>query len=116
MVEANLEKADLTGAIVADAKAKEAGFHGAILEDVIFTGSNLDKADFSYAILLGADLSGLVKFEEATFYKAQWNDDTQLPPGLSTDGMQYVPEPGGTLSLAAGVSLLAIIGRSRSRS
>jgi uncharacterized protein YjbI with pentapeptide repeats len=113
---ADFEAADLTGAFIVDAKLKEANFQEAVLIGATLIGSDVERADFTGAILLSADVSGLATIEAEDFRGAEWNDDTQLHPDMNTSIMVYVPEPGGTLSLVAGVIALAALGRSRSRS
>lgn len=90
-----------------------ANFTGAILDGSIFSGSDVEGADFSGASILNADFSGLTNAGLAQFAGAYYDDATLLGPAIDVSQMTYLPEPGQSLLLPAGIGGLTVCARRR---
>lgn len=100
LANANLRNTDFArtsfvDAIFTDAMLRDARFGSANLARVLFGGANVRDASFFGANLIGADLSGVVQANRATWTLATYSLSTLLPAGFDPNaaGMIFVPEP-----------------------
>jgi uncharacterized protein YjbI with pentapeptide repeats len=80
---ANLREANLKGANLQGADLTEADLQETDLGDANLQGTQLFQADLQSAYLVGANLDGVRNLTQARLDKANGDDRTKLPDGLT---------------------------------